>query len=65
MKVKPSGVLKVVFSTKYGHYEILIVLFGLMNALVAFIDSTNQVSGDYHDEFVMVFIGDICVFSKS
>ena len=60
MKVKPSGVLKVY---QGGHYEFLIMLYGLPNALVAFRDSRNQVSGSYHGEFVMVFI--IFMLSKS
>ena len=59
-----SGVLKVAFRTKYRYYGFLIVLFGLTNVLVAFINSKNQVSDYYHDEFVIVFIGDIFLFSK-
>ena len=65
MKIKPSSVLKIVFRTKYGHYEILIVLFGLTNVLVAFIDSVNWMSNDYLGRHVTVFIGDIFVFSRS
>ena len=65
MKVKPSDVLKVTFCTKYGHYEFHIVLFGLINMLVAFIDSRNGMSNDYLNRFIMVFIDDIFKFSKS
>ena len=65
MKVKSSDVLKIVCCTKYGHYEFFIVLFGPTNVLVAFINSMDQRSNDYLDEFVMVLIGDIFMFSKS
>ena len=65
LKVKPSSVLKVAFRTKYGHYEFLIVLFGQMNTLATFIYLKNQVFSDYLDKFIMIFISDISVFSKS
>jgi len=53
------------FHTKRGHYEFLIVLFGLTNELVAFIDSVNRMSNGYLGGRVTVFIGNIFVFTKA
>ena len=52
------------FRTTYGHYEILVVSFGLTNALLAFMDLMNRVFQNYLDSFVIVFINDILVYSK-
>ena len=65
LKIKPSDVLKTAFYTRCGHYEFLLMLFGLTNAPAAFMDLMNRVFNDYLDKFVVVFIDDILVYSKS
>ena len=49
----------------YGHYEFIIMHFGLINAPVAFMCLMNNILSDYLDKFVVVFIKEILIYSKN
>ena len=64
LKIKDTDVHKTTFRTRYGHYEFLVMPFGLTNGPTAFMDLMNRVFRSYLNQFVMVFIDDILVYSK-
>jgi hypothetical protein len=65
LKVKEEDVQKTAFRTRYGHYEFLVMSFGLTNAPAAFMDMMNRVFRELVDRCVVVFIDDILIYSKS
>ena len=65
LKIKESNVSKTAFKTRYGHYEFLVMHFRLTNAPIAFMDLMNRVFHPYLNQFVIVFINDILVYSKN
>jgi hypothetical protein len=65
MKIRPSDIPKTDFSTRYGLYEFTVMSFGLTDAPAYFMDLMNKVFMEYLDRFVVVFIDDILIYSKS
>ncbi|WMV13739.1 hypothetical protein MTR67_007124 [Solanum verrucosum] len=64
VQVWEKDILKIAFRTRYGHFEFLVMSFGLNNAPVVFMDLNNSISRPSLDMFVIVFIDDILVYSR-
>ncbi|GJU08722.1 putative reverse transcriptase domain-containing protein [Tanacetum coccineum] len=64
-RVREEDIPKMAFRTRYGYYEFQVMLLGLTNVQTVFMDLMNRVCKPYQDRFMIVFIDDILIYSKS
>jgi hypothetical protein len=65
LKIQSEDMLKTALVTRYGQYEFTVMPFGLTNAPTYFMNLINKVFMEESDRFVIVFIDDILVYSRS
>ena len=65
IRIKAGDEWKTAFRTRYGHYEFLVVPFGLTNAPATFQAYINKALKGLVDDFCIIFLDDILIFSKT
>ena len=65
VKIKEEDIMKTTFGTRYNNYEYVVVPFGLTNSPTTFMCLMNGIFRKYLYKFVIVFLDDILIYSKS
>ena len=65
IQIKEYDITKIGFRSRLGHYEYVVMRFGITNASATFMTLMNSLFPDYLDKFVLVFMDDILIYSKN
>ena len=65
LRVREADIPKIAFRTRYRHFEFIVMPFGLTNVPMTFMDLMHRVFQPYIDQFVVVFVDDILIYSQS
>ena len=64
IRVHPGDVHKTTFRTRYGHFEFLVLPFGLTNAPATFMHLMHSIFREQLDDYIIIFLDDILVYNK-
>jgi hypothetical protein len=65
LRIREEDIEKTAFSTRYGHYEYIVIPFGLTYSPATFMEAMNRMLHNYLDDFIIVFLDNILIYSKS
>jgi hypothetical protein len=65
LRIREEDIGKTAFCPRYGHYEFIVMSFGLTNSPAAFMEAMNRMLHEFLDDFVVVFLDDILIYSKT
>nr|GEV40078.1 putative reverse transcriptase domain-containing protein [Tanacetum cinerariifolium] len=65
LRVHEDNIPKTAFRNRYSHFEFIVIPFGMTNTPTVFMDLINRVCRPYLDKFVIVFIDDVLIYSKT
>ena len=65
LRVRETNIPKTTFKMRYGLFEFTVMPFGLSNAPATFMDLMHRIFQTYLDQFVVVFMDDILIYSQS
>jgi hypothetical protein len=64
LRIREEDIEKTTFCTRYGHFEFIVMAFGLTNAPAAFMEAMNMMLHEFLDDLVVMFLVDILIYSK-
>jgi hypothetical protein len=65
LRIREEDIENTAFSTRYGHFEFIVMSFGLTNAPAAFMEAMNKMLHEFLDDFVVLFLDDILIYLKT
>ena len=65
VRIKDKDIFKTAFRSRCGHYKFVVMPFGITNAPATFMCLMNSVLSKYLDKFVVIFIDNILIYSKT